>query len=82
MFAFWGSSFFAELPLKISFLLLLLFINKVHENVFQVNIDFDKEPIGTGKDGKSVYFRDIWPTAEEIAEVDTVNFACTSCSVI
>ncbi|KAI5599572.1 hypothetical protein POPTR_002G229200v4 [Populus trichocarpa] len=34
-----------------------------------VNIDFDKEPIGTGKDGKSVYFRDIWPTAEEIAEV-------------
>ncbi|KAG5252061.1 aconitate hydratase family protein [Salix suchowensis] len=34
-----------------------------------VNIDFDKEPIGTGKDGKSVFFRDIWPTAEEIAEV-------------
>ncbi|KAJ6686906.1 ACONITATE HYDRATASE [Salix purpurea] len=34
-----------------------------------VNIDFDKEPIGTGKDGKSVFFRDIWPTTEEIAEV-------------
>ncbi|KAF9688294.1 hypothetical protein SADUNF_Sadunf02G0182600 [Salix dunnii] len=34
-----------------------------------VNIDFEKEPIGTGKDGKSVYFKDIWPTAEEIAEV-------------
>ncbi|KAL9397581.1 hypothetical protein Peur_011834 [Populus x canadensis] len=34
-----------------------------------VNIDFDKEPIGTGKDGKSVYFKDIWPTTEEIAEV-------------
>ncbi|XP_009353280.1 aconitate hydratase, cytoplasmic [Pyrus x bretschneideri] len=34
-----------------------------------VDIDFDKEPIGTGKDGKSVYFRDIWPSTEEIAEV-------------
>ncbi|KAK1581810.1 hypothetical protein Q3G72_009173 [Acer saccharum] len=34
-----------------------------------VDIDFDKEPIGTGKDGKSVYFRDIWPSNEEIAEV-------------
>lgn len=34
-----------------------------------VNIDFEKEPIGTGKDGKSVYFRDIWPSNEEIAEV-------------
>ncbi|CAL5341724.1 unnamed protein product [Camellia sinensis] len=34
-----------------------------------VDIDFDKEPIGTGKDGKSVYFKDIWPSNEEIAEV-------------
>ncbi|OVA03373.1 Aconitase A/isopropylmalate dehydratase small subunit [Macleaya cordata] len=34
-----------------------------------VDIDFEKEPIGTGKDGKSVYFRDIWPSSEEIAEV-------------
>ncbi|KAI3992752.1 hypothetical protein MKX01_021713 [Papaver californicum] len=34
-----------------------------------VDIDFEKEPIGTGKDGKTVYFRDIWPTSEEIAEV-------------
>ncbi|KAK1325807.1 hypothetical protein QJS10_CPA01g00345 [Acorus calamus] len=33
-----------------------------------VNIDFDKEPIGTGKDGKDVFFRDIWPSNEEIAE--------------
>ncbi|KAL8462530.1 hypothetical protein ACS0TY_033532 [Phlomoides rotata] len=33
-----------------------------------VDIDFEKEPIGTGKDGKSVYFRDIWPTTEEIAQ--------------
>ncbi|KAJ0111734.1 hypothetical protein Patl1_02023 [Pistacia atlantica] len=34
-----------------------------------VDIDFEKEPIGTDKDGKSVYFKDIWPTTEEIAEV-------------
>ncbi|KAF5184251.1 Aconitate hydratase, partial [Thalictrum thalictroides] len=34
-----------------------------------VDIDFEKEPIGVGKDGKNVYFRDIWPTSEEIAEV-------------
>ena len=35
----------------------------------QVDIDFEKEPIGTGKDGKRVYFKDIWPSNEEIAEV-------------
>ncbi|KAL9441613.1 hypothetical protein AB3S75_020167 [Citrus x aurantiifolia] len=34
-----------------------------------VDIDFEKEPIGTGKDGKGVYFKDIWPSNEEIAEV-------------
>lgn len=39
-------------------------------SLFQVDIDFEKEPIGTGKDGKSVYFRDIWPSNEEIAEVN------------
>lgn len=39
---------------------------------FQVDIDFEKEPIGTGKDGKNVYLRDIWPSTEEIAEVNDV----------
>ncbi|KAG0552899.1 hypothetical protein BDA96_01G547700 [Sorghum bicolor] len=34
-----------------------------------VNIDFEKEPIGISKDGKEVYFRDVWPSTEEIAEV-------------
>ncbi|KAM7498298.1 hypothetical protein LguiA_022712 [Lonicera macranthoides] len=34
-----------------------------------VDIDFEKDPIGVGKDGKNVYFRDIWPSTEEIAEV-------------
>lgn len=37
--------------------------------IFQVNIDFETEPIGTGKNGKDVFLRDIWPTTEEIAEV-------------
>jgi aconitate hydratase len=32
-----------------------------------VNIDMSKDPIGTGKDGKPVYLRDIWPTQEEVA---------------
>lgn len=39
----------------------------------QVDIDFEKEPIGPGKDGKSVYFKDIWPSTEEIAEVTPQN---------
>lgn len=34
-----------------------------------VDIDFETEPIGVGKDGKNVYLRDIWPSSEEIAEV-------------
>ncbi|WCJ32931.1 Aconitate hydratase [Euphorbia peplus] len=34
-----------------------------------VDIDFEKEPIGTGKDGKNVYFKDLWPSNDEIAEV-------------
>lgn len=39
---------------------------------FQVDIDFEKEPIGTGKDGKKVFLRDIWPSTEEVAEVNDV----------
>ncbi|XWS27832.1 hypothetical protein CRYUN_Cryun25bG0013700 [Craigia yunnanensis] len=34
-----------------------------------IYIHFEKEPIGTGNDGKSVYFKDIWPSNEEIAQV-------------
>lgn len=33
-----------------------------------VDIDFEKDPIGVGKDGKNVYFRDIWPSTEEVTE--------------
>ena len=34
----------------------------------RIDIDFDKEPLGTGKDGKPVFLRDIWPSQTEIAE--------------
>lgn len=33
-----------------------------------VDIDFEKDPIGVGKDGKNVYLKDIWPSTEEVAE--------------
>jgi len=35
----------------------------------RVDIDFDKEPIGTGKDGKAVFLKDIWPSRDEIQKV-------------
>jgi aconitate hydratase len=34
----------------------------------RVDIDLSREPLGTGKDGKPVYLRDIWPTAAEVRE--------------
>ncbi|KMK76578.1 aconitate hydratase AcnA [Alkalihalobacillus pseudalcaliphilus] len=34
-----------------------------------VDIDLKNDPIGTSKDGKDVYFSDIWPSAEEIRKV-------------
>ena len=34
-----------------------------------VDIDMTREPIGTGKDGKPVYLKDIWPSNAEIAAV-------------
>ncbi|MBO3275380.1 aconitate hydratase AcnA [Pseudomonas schmalbachii] len=43
-----------------------------------VRINLGKDPLGTGKDGKPVYLKDIWPTQKEIAEaiqkVDTAMF--------
>ncbi|HEY3288042.1 MAG TPA: aconitate hydratase AcnA [Gemmatimonadaceae bacterium] len=35
----------------------------------RVDIDFESEPIGTGKDGKPVFLRDIWPSAKEVEDV-------------
>jgi aconitate hydratase len=30
--------------------------------------DFEKEPLGRGKDGTPVYLKDIWPTQQEVSE--------------
>jgi aconitate hydratase len=35
----------------------------------KTDIDFEKEPIGKGKDGKDVYLKDIWPDRHTITEV-------------
>ena len=32
----------------------------------RVDIDVEKDPIGLGRDGKPVFLKDIWPTAEEL----------------
>ncbi len=43
-----------------------------------VRIDLSRDPLGTGKDGKPVYLKDIWPSQAEIsaaiAKVDTAMF--------
>jgi aconitate hydratase len=31
-----------------------------------INIDLNRDPLGTGKDGKPVYLKDIWPKDEEV----------------
>ncbi|MBM3908483.1 MAG: aconitate hydratase AcnA [Gemmatimonadetes bacterium] len=35
----------------------------------RVDIDFEKEPIGTGTDGKPVYLREIWPSPKEVEDI-------------
>ncbi len=35
----------------------------------RANIDMTTEPLGNGRDGKAVFLRDIWPTAEEVGAV-------------
>ena len=37
-----------------------------------VNIDLDREPLGTGRD-RPVYLKDIWPTAQEVADLVEVS---------
>ncbi|KAJ6907739.1 aconitate hydratase 1 [Populus alba x Populus x berolinensis] len=34
-----------------------------------VDIDFKTEPIGVGKDGKKICFRDIWPSNDKVGQV-------------
>jgi len=35
----------------------------------RIDIDFAKEPIGKGKDGKDVFLKDIWPTPREVSDL-------------
>ena len=35
----------------------------------RIDLDLHSQPLGTGKDGKPVYLRDIWPSAKEVDEV-------------
>src|SRR5258708_850855 len=35
----------------------------------RIDLDLQSEPLGTGKDGKPVYLRDVWPSAKEVDEV-------------
>jgi aconitate hydratase len=34
-----------------------------------VNINITEEPLGTGKDGKPVYLKDVWPTNEQVDQM-------------
>ena len=34
-----------------------------------IDIDLQNEPIGTGKDGKPVFLKDIWPSPEEVESI-------------
>src|SRR4029079_1670766 len=50
--------------------------------VGHVDVDLTKEPIGTGKDGKSVFLKDIWPTSREVNDamartIDAAMFQST-----
>lgn len=38
-----------------------------------MNIDLLHEPLGTGKDGKEVYLKDIWPSSKELTTVMNKN---------
>jgi len=42
----------------------------------RMDIDITTDPLGTGKDGKPVYLRDVWPTQKEVQ--DTVSKAIDS----
>ena len=35
----------------------------------RIDLDLQKEPLGTGEDGTPVYLRDIWPATKEVDEV-------------
>lgn len=43
----------------------------------RLDIDFEKEPITKDKDGKDVFFNDIWPSRSEVREVVSKNVTAT-----
>ncbi len=45
----------------------------VYALVGKIDMDFENEPVGTGKNGNPVYLKDIWPTQKEIFEVMEVG---------
>ena len=45
-----------------------------------MNLDLTTEPLGTGKDGKPVYLKDIWPTGARAAGNDARGGASPSSS--
>jgi aconitate hydratase len=51
------ASFLASPPLVVAFAL-----------AGRVDIDLDREPLGTGSDGKPVFLKDLWPSQAEIAD--------------
>ncbi len=39
----------------------------------RLDIDLTKDPVGTGRDGKPVYLKDIWPSDDEVTALVTKN---------
>jgi aconitate hydratase len=39
----------------------------------RIDLDFHLQPLGTGKDGKPVFLRDIWPSSREVDETVRTN---------
>jgi aconitate hydratase len=58
------ASYLASPPLVVAFAL-----------AGRVDIDLDKEPLGTGMDGKPVYLKDVWPTQQDIDATIGQNLA-------
>ncbi|XP_006104566.1 iron-responsive element-binding protein 2 [Myotis lucifugus] len=42
-----------------------------------VNIDFQTEPLGTDPAGKDIYLQDIWPSREEVQQVEEEQVLCS-----
>lgn len=45
-----------------------------------VNIDFENEPFGVGKEGKHIFLGDVWPSSEETTNVSfQTNYNAEEC---